>query len=133
MANAVEKALNRANPEQKARNEEVIREAKQDIKLVAGKDVAPQSNEQKIAEARQNIPIDTMKDTNSVSHQTTPPTTQPKPYGLDMKPNPETQANIESISRAQGNKDMTQNAVDRAKERQPKEPQKVQPKQERER
>ena len=131
MGNAVQKALDRANTEQKAKNEEVIKEARQNIKLVSNKE--PQSKEQAFAEARQNIPSDTMKDTNTISHQNTPPTTQPKVYGLDKKLDQQTQANIEGISRAQGNKEMSQNAVDKAKARPPQEPQKVKPQQEKER
>jgi hypothetical protein len=92
--NAVQAALNRANPEQKARNEQVINQARATLGDAKMKHV--EGHVSPLA-----------------------PRGRPRPVGLDkIEPSPETRANIESISRAQGNKALYGNAVDKAMSRQ---------------
>ena len=76
MKSAVEDALGRASAEQKIRNQQVIEEARSNIKLVSMQqmeDMTPSGadsiarNAQTIEEAKRAIPFETMKDVDSIS------------------------------------------------------------------
>ncbi len=122
MANAIEDALNWASPEQKARNQQVIEEARRNIKLVSMQqleDITPSSaasierNAQIIEEAKRTIPFDTMKDVDEI----TPPLNTPSnrsPNSNVIQLNTETQSQIENIEQGPGNNYLHENAVDRA-------------------
>ena len=125
MANAVEEALNRANPEQRAKAQQVIEEARRNIKLVSMRDDIPPSEiaaEQKqiIEEAKRNIPFETMQEVDEISPPLpTPSTKEVNPKVVQL--HPDTIENIEAIERSGGNNYLRENAVDRAMDRQPQE------------
>ena len=127
MPNAVEDALSRASAEQKAKNEQVIAEARSNIKLVSMQqmdDISPTGadsiarNAQIIEEAKRNIPFETMQSVDSIG----PPTQTPAMGAAGsnvVQLHPETQANIESIEQSGGNNYQNDNAIDRAQAREP--------------
>ena len=121
MANAVEDALNRASAEQKERNQQVIEEARSNIKLVSMQpgDMSSSSadslarNAQIIEEAKRNIPFETMQSVDSIGPpMNTPPTVEPNSKVVELHPN--VQSTIESVEQGQGNNYLRENAVDRA-------------------
>ena len=126
MANAVEDALNRASAEQKERNQQVIEEARSNIKLVSMQpgDMSSTSadslarNAQIIEEAKRNIPFETMQSVDSVGPPlNTPHTIEPNSKVVELHPN--VQSTIESVEQGDGNNYLRGNAVDRAMTRQP--------------
>jgi hypothetical protein len=120
MANAIEAALNRASPEQQARNQQVIEEARRNIQLVSDRtpeQVAAQQA-QTIEEAKQNIPFDTMKDVDEVSSPLPTPTRNINYDSKVINLHPDTIENIEGIEQGGGNNYLNENAVDRAQARQ---------------
>jgi hypothetical protein len=96
----VEQALNQASPEAKAKADQVI------------------------AAAKENIPGDTMKDVNTNEAPLHSPTNQrSNPVGLDTKHvDAQTEANIESYQKGQEKPHRAENAMDRLKARQSLEP-----------
>ncbi len=127
MANAMEDALNRASPEQKAKNQQVIEEARNNIKLVSIQqmdDISPSGadsiarNAQVIEEAKRNIPFETMQDVDSIGPPLQTATTK-EANSKVVSLNASVQASIESIEQGEGNNYLRENAVDRAMERQP--------------
>lgn len=128
MGNAIEDALNRASPEQQARNRQVIEEARRNIKLVSMQqmeDISPSGadavarNAQVIEEAKRNIPFETMHDVESISPQLPTPSDRAHYNSRVVDLHPHAQATIEHIEQGEGNNYLRQNAVDRAMERQP--------------
>ena len=121
MANAIENALSRASVEQQEKAQQVIEEARRNIKLVSVRDdITPSNadstsrNAQVIEEAKRNIPFETMKDVDSIL----PPLNTPSARGyynsniIELHPN--VQSNIEGIEQGDGNNYLRENAVDRA-------------------
>lgn len=121
MANAIEAVLNRASQEQRDRAQQVIEEARRNIKLVSNRDDIPTTgvdsvskNTHTIEEARRVIPFETMKDVDSID----PPLNTSLPRGnynstvVEIHSN--TQSNIESIEQGEGNNYLRENAVNRA-------------------
>lgn len=126
MDNAVENALNRGNEEQRARAQQVIEEARNNIKLVSMQqmgDISPTAadsvsrNAQIIEEAKRTIPFETMKDVDSIG----PPLATPSPMGVSnsnvIELNPQVRSTIENVEQGQGNNYLSQNAMDRAMQR----------------
>lgn len=120
MANAIEAALNRASPEQQARNQQVIEEARSNIQLVSDRTPEQLAAEQAqvIKEARQNIPFETMQDVDEISSPLPTPNANATYSSKVVSLNPEMHEKIESIEQGGGNNYLSGNAVDRAVERQ---------------
>jgi hypothetical protein len=126
MGNAIEDALNRAGPEQRARNQQIIEEARRNIKLVSMQqmdDISPTGadaiarNAQIIEEAKRTIPFETMQDVDSIGPPlNTPSMKEANPKVIQL--NAGVQSNIESIEQGDGNNYLRENAVDRAMARQ---------------
>ncbi len=121
MANAVEEALNRASSEQQARNQQVIDEARRNIKLVSVRDdITPSAadsaarNAQTIEEAKRAIPFETMKDVDHVSPPLPTPSNRGYYNSTVIELHSQTQSNIEQIEQGEGNNYLRENAVDRA-------------------
>jgi predicted ribosome quality control (RQC) complex YloA/Tae2 family protein len=136
MANAIEDALDRASAEQQAKAQQVIEEARRNIKLVSVRDDITTTdadsiakNAQAIEEAKRAIPFETMKDVESID----PPLDTPAPRGyynstvVELHSN--TQTNIEQIEQGEGNNYLRENAVDRAMARPAQEVDREQPQQ----
>lgn len=123
--NAVEAALNRASEEQRAKAQQVIEEARRNIKLVSMRDDIPPSEiaaqqTQIIEEAKRNIPFETMQEVDEISPPLpTPSTKEADPKVVQL--HPQTQETIERIEQGEGNNYLRENAVDRAVERQSQE------------
>lgn len=121
MANAIEEALNRASQEQRERAQQVIAEARRNIKLVSMRDDIPQSEiiaqqTQIIEEAKRNIPFETMMDVDSIAPPLpTPSMKEANPNVIHLNAN--FQSTIESIQQGEGNNYLQDNAVDRAMNR----------------
>jgi len=126
--NAVEAALNRASEEQRLRAQQVIEEARQNIRLVSVRENITSTeadsaarNAQVIEEAKRNIPFETMKDVDSIG----PPLDTPSATGnynsrvVELHPN--IQSTIENIEQGDGNNYLRENAMDRAMNRQAEE------------
>jgi hypothetical protein len=137
MANAIEEALNRASPEARAKAQQVIAEARNNIPTVSIKGVdsvssqgnpSIKSNDQVMAEARQNIPAGTMKDVKTIEQPLgTPSNKEANPKVIEL--NAGAQSNIESIQQ-KGNDNylhQDQNAVGQALDRQSKAKQSPEP------
>lgn len=126
MANAIEDALSRASPEQQQRNQQVIEEARRNIRLVSMQqmdDITPsgaasiEQNAQVIEEAKRTIPFETMRDVDTIGQPlNTPSAVEPNSKVVPL--NPEVQSSIENISQGEGNNYLRENAVDRAMNRQ---------------
>jgi hypothetical protein len=135
--NAVQQALDRADPQQRARNEAAIEEARRTIRLVSMQqmdDITPSGaesiarNAQIIEEAKRNIPFETMQDVNEVAPPGIRPANSSSLRGFDnLQPSEQTQATIHSIEQGEGNNYLQGNAVDRAQARQPQEMQVQEP------
>lgn len=130
MANAVEAALNRMSAEQRQKAEQVIEEARRNIKLVSVRDdITPSDGEhitkqaQVIEEARRKIPFDTMKDVNEISAPLPTPNDKAGYTSKIVALHPDTQDKIESIEQGDGNNYLQENAIDRVMARQPEETQ----------
>lgn len=128
MANAVEEALNRASEEKRAKAQQVIDEARRNIKLVSMRDDIPPSEitaqqAQIIEEAKRNIPFETMQEVDEISPPLPTPSTLGNYNSTVINLHPDTQANIESIEQGDGNNYLRENAVDRAIARQSQETQ----------
>lgn len=126
MSNAVENALNRASEEQRARAQQVIEEARQNIRLVSVQqmnDMSPSGadtiarNAQIIEEAKRTIPTETMKEVDSIGSPLTTPSTQGNYNATVVELHPNVQSTIENIEQGEGNNYLRENAVDRAMER----------------
>jgi hypothetical protein len=126
MANAIEDAMNRASPEQKVRNQQIIEEARNNIKLVSMQqmeDISPSGaesiarNAQAIEEAKRTIPFETMQDVDSIGPPLQTATTK-EANSKVVSLNANVQASIESIEQGEGNNYLRENAVDRAMDRQ---------------
>lgn len=122
MANAIKEALNRASQEAKLRNQQVIDEARRNIKLVSMQqldDVTPSGaetisrNAQIIEEARRNIPIETMQEVDNIGPPLNTPPTAPSNAKV-VQINAHTQQSIESIEQGPGNNYLRETAMDRA-------------------
>ncbi len=129
MANAIEDALNRASPEQKERNKQVIEEARRNIKLVSMlqmEDITPANADsvarqaQIIEEAKRNIPFDTMQEVDSISPPLNTPSTK-EANSKVIQIHSDVEAKIESVQQGEGNNYLRENAVDRAMQRQTQE------------
>jgi len=127
MANAVEEALNRAGAEQRAKAQQVIEEARRNIKLVSVRDdITPTESVAKqteiIEEARRNIPFETMQDVDSISAPLPTPAYNGNYNSKVVELHPQTQDTIERIEQGEGNNYLRENAMDRAMQRQAQEP-----------
>ncbi len=132
MANAIETALNRASTEQRERAQQVIEEARRNIKLVSVRDDisatdgdAIARNAHTIEEAKRNIPFETMKDVDDVSPPLPTPANRGYYNSTIKELHPNEQSNIESIERGEGNNYLRENAIDRAMARQKQEMQRT--------
>jgi hypothetical protein len=134
MANAVEDVLSRANPEQKVRNQQVIEEARRNIKLVSMQqmdDISPSGgdaiarNAQIIEEAKRNIPFETMRDVDSVSPPLPTPSNRGYVNSTVIELHPNVQSTVENIEQGGGNNYLQENAIDRAMARESQEMQAV--------
>lgn len=121
MANAVEEALNRASAEQQAKNQQVIEEARRNIKLVSVRDdITPADadsasrNAKAIEEARRAIPAETMKDVDHISPPLPTPSSRGYYNSTVIELHPQAQSTIEQIEQGEGNNYQRGNAVDRA-------------------
>lgn len=121
MANAVENALNRASAEQREKAQQIIEEARRNIKLVSMRDdVTPSDgdaitkNAQAIEEAKRAIPFETMQDVDSISAPLPTPAQHGNYNSKVVELHPDTQATIEQIEQGAGNNYLRENAVDRA-------------------
>ena len=129
MANAVEEALSRASSKQQARNQQVIEEARRNIRLVSVRDdITPSAadsaarNAQTIEEAKRAIPFETMKDVDHVSPPLPTPSNRGYYNSTVIELHPQTQSNIEQIEQGEGNNYLRENAVDRALSRPSQQP-----------
>lgn len=121
MANAIEDALNRASAEQQLKNQQVIEEARRNIKLVSVRDnITPadansvSKNTQIIEEAKRTIPFETMKDVDTISPPLNTPSVRGYYNSTVVEIHPDTQSNIEGIEQGGGNNYLRENALDRA-------------------
>lgn len=122
MSNAVENALSRASDEQRARAQQVIEEARSNIKLVSMQpgDVTPAGgnsvayNAQVIEEAKRSIPFETMQHIDEIGPPLNTPTTNGQYASKVVELHPNVQSTIENIEQGEGNNYLRENAVDRA-------------------
>lgn len=126
MANAIEAALNRASEEQRAKAQQVIEEARRNIKLVSMRDdITPDESIAKqkeiIEEAKRNIPVETMQDVDTISPPLPTSNDKANYNSKVVQLHPQTQETIERIEQGEGNNYLRENAVDRAMERQAQE------------
>ncbi len=128
MANAVENALSRINAEQRAKAEQVMAEARRNIRLVSLRDdLSPSdadslaSNARIIDEAKRTIPFDTMRDVDTISAPLPTPNNRANYSSKVVCLNPETYDRIELIEQNGGNNYLNENAIDRALTRQSQE------------
>lgn len=136
MANAVEDALNRASAAQRAKAQQVIEEARRNIKLVSMRDdITPSESVTKqreiIEEAKRNIPSETMQDVEEITPPMPTPNNKAAYTTKVVELHPQTQDTIERIEQGEGNNYLRENAVDRTLQRQqqeipPNEPQQEQ-------
>jgi len=126
MANAIEEALNRASAEQRERAQQVIEEARRNIKLVSIRTMDDISsadgdyiakNAQVIEEAKRAIPAETMKDVNEISPPLNTPSNRGYYNSSVIEIHSSTQSKIESIEQGDGNNYLREKAVDRAMSR----------------
>ena len=128
MENAVENALNRASAEQRERAQQVIEEARRNIRLVSVRDDISSTdgdaiarNAHTIEEAKKNIPFETMKDVDTISAPLPTPAQRGHYNSTIIELHPNEQSNIESIEKGEGNNYLRENAIDRAMARQDQE------------
>ncbi len=123
MANAVEDVLNRASEQQRTKAQQVIEEARRNIKLVSMRDdITPSESVAKqreiIEEAKRNIPFETMQDVEEITPPLPTPNNKAAYTSKVVSLHPDTKDTIERIEQGEGNNYLRENAVDRAMQRQ---------------
>lgn len=131
MSNAVEAALNRSSAEQRQKAQQVIEEARRNIRLVSTQhleDISPAGadtisyNSRAIEEAKRSIPFETMKDVDEIGAPLPTPSNRGYYNSTAVEVHPNIQSTIENVEQGDGNNYLRENAVDRAMDRQPRDP-----------